>query len=80
MLLFIMIIQAAKLASMQQSPILSQAAMTFPHNAGGAQQALMSPMAQQGAPLIMNPPLGATGINPYAAVMQQGIASNTISI
>ena len=67
--------QAAKLgAPPQQSPVLSQAGMTFPHNAGGAaaQQALMSPMAQQGAPLIMNPPLGATGIHPYAAVMQQG--------
>jgi len=71
--------EAAKLASMQQSPILSQAAMTFPHNAGGAQQALMSPMAQQGAPLIMNPPLGATGINPYAAVMQQGLGLSAMN-
>lgn len=52
----------------QQSPMLSQAGMTFPQQ---GQQGLVSPMAQQGAPLIMNPPLGIAGINPYAAVMQQ---------
>lgn len=35
------------------------------------QQALMSPMAQQGAPLIMNPPMANPGFNPYV-LMQQG--------
>ncbi|XP_067931385.1 poly(rC)-binding protein 2-like isoform X3 [Watersipora subatra] len=54
------------------SVIFSQSGVTFPPqptiNGLGGQQALMSPIAQQGSPLIMNPSVG----NPYV-LMQQGL-------
>lgn len=61
----------------QPSPIFSQAGMTFTsaaavNNMAGAQAALMSPMTQQGAPLIMNPAVASHALNPYI-LMQQGI-------